>query len=570
MASPEKVLVLDLGMQALRLAEFSTLPGGELKLLRGARRELLIDPAMDATRPDQIKLAIQEILQEWSLRRGNVVCILPSHSVFTRVVPLDVPGGTPEQIEAVVHFEAQQNIPFPLEEVVWDYVVIGATPSGAVNTVFVAVKTDLLEPLCAAIGSTGLRIRSLSVAPLALYDAFRCSYPDMADATTVLLDIGSRTTNMVIAAPESFFSRSIPSGGLAVTSSIAKEIHAQPEEAENLKISRGSVALGAGFEPPSDPVEANLARVARQTLLRTQTDISRSLSYYRSTMGGADPSRVMLSGGMAAMPYLAEFLAEKLQKETVFFEPLRGITHFEAEHSTSAAFIESNPHNLGELIGGALVLTDFPRTEVHLLPPSLSRKREFATRLPWLVGAAAIVLTILSCWCGYAVKATSVTRDETAALTITIDGEKRLAAEIQKTDAELTKVRETSSNLLSLVRFREAYPSLLTELSVRLPERFVWMTEIQAASEAPQSGAAAKTGDASTKALLIKGLYLDNPRQAGVIDDFVNSLQSSELFDVDEKEKSKIITQRGSPSGEYWAYPFALRIPLRSPIPTLP
>jgi hypothetical protein len=86
------------------------------------------------------------------------------------------------------------------------------------------------------------------------------------------------------------------------------------------------------------------------------------------------------------------------------------------------------------------------------------------------------------------------------------------------------------------------------------------------AVDAPQKGST-KPADPSIKAVTIKGLYLENPR---VIDDFVNKLQASDVFAVEEKEKSKIITQRGSPNEEYWAYPYALKLPLRNPINPLP
>ena len=137
MAAPRKILVLDLGMQSLRLAEFSMSKSGELTLIRGTRREFLLDPALDTSRPEQTKVALKEILKEWKLKSSEVICVLPAHSAFTRVVPLDVPGGAEGQVDAVAAFEAQQNIPFPLEEVIWDYVSLGTTPSGAVNVVFI-------------------------------------------------------------------------------------------------------------------------------------------------------------------------------------------------------------------------------------------------------------------------------------------------------------------------------------------------------------------------------------------------------------------------------------------------
>jgi len=569
MAAPKKLLVLDIGMQSLRLAEFS-FTAGTLKLLRGARREFLLDPSMDASRPEQAHVAIKDILKEWKLKSGDLSCVLPSHMVFTRVVPLDVPGGAAGQVEAVARFEAQQNIPFPLEEVVWDYVIMGQTPNGAVTVVFVAVKADLLENICRAVSSTGLNIVSVTVAPMALYDAYRHAYPEITGSTTLLLDIGSRTTNLVITRDGSFFSRSIPSGGLAVTTAIAKDIHADLDAAELLKLGRGSVALGPGFEPPVDPVEANLARVARQTLLKTQADIVRSISYYRSTLGGSDPDRILLTGGMAAMPYLSEFLMEKLQKEVSFFNPLKEIAGQDVVLSAASSFIESNSNNLGELVGGALEKISSSTTPINLLPHSITRKRDFFKRLPFLAAAILVFLASLTSWYLFAQKAASLTREETTKLASAITLEEGFSKKIDALTTQQTSLEKTASSLLSVIRAREAYPKILAELTAKIPERFLWITEIEPVGDSPQKGVAVKGADSSIKALVVKGLYLDNPRQAAVIDDFVTSLQSSDVFSVEAQSKAKIITQRGSPNGEYWAYPFSLRIPLRNPIPTIP
>jgi type IV pilus assembly protein PilM len=574
MAALRKILVLDLGMQSLRLAEFSKSPEGGLRLLRGARREFLLDPALDTSRPEQIGGALKDILREWKLKSGEVVCVLPSHTVFTRVVPLEVPGGSAGNVDAIVSFEAHQNIPFPLEEVVWDYVTMGETGTGAVNVVFVAVKRDLLEAIGQAISAAGLGIASVTVAPLAMYDAFRFAGLPAPDAPTLLLDIGSRTTNMVIASQGSFFSRTIPSGGLAVSLAIAKDIHAELEEAERLKTTRGSVGLGPGFEPPVDPVEANLARITRQTLLKTQADISRSLSYYRGTLGGNDPTRILLTGGMASMPYLSEFIREKFQKETGFFNPMEGIAVDEAVQP----FLESHFHNMGELAGGALELFPERRTLINLLPPSVLRNQNLARRLPYLAGAAAIVIATLGAWYLFANYATKVTVQKTEEVTQLSKQADAVAEKLRSLEKKQEEIRKTSGELLNVVLLREVYPKIIAELAAKVPDRFLWITEIQPAVDSPSKNpvrntvekGAEKGAENSVKAVIVKGLYLDNPRQASVIDDFVASLQSSELFVVEEKEITKVITQRGSPSGEYWAYPFTLRIPLRTPIPNLP
>lgn len=571
MANPKKILVLDLGMQSLRVAEFSSPGGSEIRLIRGARKDFLLDPALESTRPEQIRESLREILKELKIRGGDAALVLPAHSVFTRVVALDIPGGSAGQVDAVARFEAQQNIPFPLEEVIWDHLAIGETVTGAVNVVFVAIKTDVLESICKAVSSTGLNIVSVSVAPLALYDAFRNTYPEFADSTSLLVDVGSRTTNLIFAAPGSFFTRSIPSGGLALSTAIAKEIDAELEAAEELKVTRGSVALGSGFEPPSDPIEANLARVARQNFIKTQAEITRSLGYFRTTLGGADPGRILITGGTSSMPYFAEFLQEKLNKEILFFDPLRGIKDAEAAGSPAVDFVEKNPNNIGELIGAALTITTCPCTNINLLPPSVIRKHEFSKRLPYLAGAAAVFLATLAAWGAFAMNAASATRSALEKVSSIVADEGRIAAEMQNAATKIAGIQKTTDELSALIALRQSYPALIAELSAKVPQQYLWMTEVSPAPNTPAPGTPkGQSADPSVKALIVKGLYLDNPRQAAVIDDFVTSLQSSDLFSVQEKEKSKIITQRGSPNGEFWAYPFSLNLPLRTPITPLP
>ena len=145
------------------------------------------------------------------------------------------------------------------------------------------------------------------------------------------------------------------------------------------------------------------------------------------------------------MPYLAEFLNEKLQKDVSFFNPLHDISGGEIDHSTTASFIESNANNLGELVGGALELIPETRTSIRLLTPSLTKQRELAKRLPHLVGAMLLFLAALAAWYVYAVKATTVTRDETSRISSSIAEEKDISSRIQKIASEQTVVESGTS-----------------------------------------------------------------------------------------------------------------------------
>jgi Tfp pilus assembly protein PilN len=184
------------------------------------------------------------------------------------------------------------------------------------------------------------------------------------------------------------------------------------------------------------------------------------------------------------------------------------------------------------------------------------------------------VIITLSAWYLFADYATKVTVQKIEEITQQSKQADAVTEKFRALQKKQDEIRKTSGELLKVVLLREAYPKIIAELAAKVPERFLWITDVQPAVEAssknPVRSALEKGGENSVKAVIVKGLYLDNPRQASVIDDFVTSLQSSELFVVEEKEMTKVITQRGSPSGEYWAYPFTLRIPLRTPIPNLP
>jgi Tfp pilus assembly protein PilN len=225
---------------------------------------------------------------------------------------------------------------------------------------------------------------------------------------------------------------------------------------------------------------------------------------------------------------------------------------------------------MGELVGGALELLPEKRTAISLLPPSVAKKQSLARQLPYFITAGVLFLATLTAWWLYATNATKVTdqkKDEINRIYSEQTGHSDKIKTLQKQQQEIAR---TNNEILSLILLRDAYPRILAELAGKIPSRFLWITEVQPAVEIAPKSTPAKVGDNSVKAVIVKGLYLDNPRQASVIDDFVTSLQSSEVFLVEEKEKSKIITQRGSPNSDYWAYPFALKIPLRSPIQPLP
>ena len=239
MPGPARLITLNLGSQTIGLAEFRAAHGG-LVLVKYRLREMPLDPETGQRRDAHLALhetavVLREMMREMQIHGEQVNYAVPAQSVFARFVKLPALDAT--KIDKVIAFEAQQNVPFPIDEVVWDYQLVGGGLGEQIQVVIVAIKRDLLDEINNAVEETVLRTRIVDVASMALYNAFRYSYPDMGDCS-LLLDIGARTTNILFIEPGKFFLRSIPLGGSAITAAIAREFNESFAAAETRQETR--------------------------------------------------------------------------------------------------------------------------------------------------------------------------------------------------------------------------------------------------------------------------------------------------------------------------------------------
>src|ERR1043166_1124761 len=321
MSSPRtRIVTLNLGSQNIELAEFRAHSPGALMLCGYRSRELLADPARDAIRSTQVVAALREMMAELQIKGGPVNYTVAEESVFTRFVKL--PPIEDEKIERIISFEAQQNVPFPIDEVVWDYQLIGDGRGEQVQVILVAIKADLLDGINGAVEETGLRTSIVDLATMALYNAFCHNYSDLSGCS-LLVDIGARTTNLLFIEPGKIFARSIPIGGSSVTSAIAKEFN-EPFAAAEFRKKRNDLTGLAGAESPATD-GARVSNIMRTTMMRLHAELMRSISHYCAQQQGTSPERVFLSGGGASMPFLREFFQEKLHRPLDFFDPLRQV-----------------------------------------------------------------------------------------------------------------------------------------------------------------------------------------------------------------------------------------------------
>src|SRR6266704_2493275 len=283
MAAPARLITLNIGSQTIGLAEFRVI-NGRLVLLSYLFRQTPLDPAsghrLDAhVALQETAVALREMMHEMHIHRGPVNYAVPAQSVFARFVKM--PALDAEKIDKIIAFEAQPNVPFPIDEVVWDYQLVGGGLEEQIQVVIVAIKRDLLDEINNAVEETGLRTRIVGMASMGLYNTFRYSYPDIGDCS-LLLDIGARTTNILFIEPTRFFLRSIPLGGSAITAAIAREFNESFAAAEARKKRDGFVALGGAYAEPADSDITRVSKIARSTVTRLHAELMRSITHYRA------------------------------------------------------------------------------------------------------------------------------------------------------------------------------------------------------------------------------------------------------------------------------------------------
>src|ERR1035438_10220648 len=138
-------LAVDFGAGSLKLAEFETNEAGGLRLKTFAIKPLGAEGSQEATREKVILKALQEALTEKGIKAKDVNVCAPGFHVFSKFVRL--PPVDANKVTQIIQYEAQQNVPFPLSEVVWDYQILGSAPSGELEVLLVAVKSDVVEGL---------------------------------------------------------------------------------------------------------------------------------------------------------------------------------------------------------------------------------------------------------------------------------------------------------------------------------------------------------------------------------------------------------------------------------------
>lgn len=621
MADTQSSIALNIGSQRVSMAVFEPSKSGGIVLKAYDSETILADPATEASRPAQIGYAIGQLTQRLKAGRAKVRYAVSGQSVFTRFVKL--PPLDDDNIEQLVTFEAQQHVPFPLEEVVWDYEILES--GGEKEVVIVAIKGEALDELNESVTSTGLSTAEVDVAPMALYNSFRAAYPGVTDPV-LLIDIGAKSTDLLYIEGKRFFTRSVNRGGVSITSAIAKEYGVPFAEGEAHKTQGGLVALGGGHTEQLDETTAALATTIRNALGQLPAEIARTTNYYRSQHGGNAPKLVVLAGGGANLPYTKEFFEEKLHLPVEFFNPVSAIS---VGKNVDTDKLGREAHLMGELIGLGLRAVGKSAINIDLVPTKVQAARTADKQKPFFIGAAALFLGGLALWAVFNTLAAGKAKDEAKKMAEQKDQLEGIWKPIDGQLKRQAKLTALASQFTSAEDDRTFWLDLLQELKAGFASDAVWITDFEPlhnydplagddatkrgksivkseffASQygAPglepikvdvplQGGRPAKPDPNAAEqiptanAVRLKGFWRGgqaNPRNSNIVYDLLKRLRDEpqhfkfEAVKVDDKKKSETVTLKdeqivkqleSAPAAEEFAAPFELVIPLSREVP---
>ena len=389
MLNTKSFLTVDFGAGSLKLAEFEINEAGGLRLSNFVIKPLGAEGSQEATREKIILAALQETIAEKGFKSKNVNVCAPGFHVFTKFVK--VPPAEQSKVGQMVQFEAQQNVPFPLSEVVWDYQILGTAASGELEVLLVAIKSEIVEGLFRVAEQSKLKLNLCDASPAALCNAFRFNYGELEDCT-MLLDIGAKTSNLLFFEKGKVFSRSINLGANAITQDFATEAKLKFEDAEKIKIAEGFVSLGGAYEEPEGEHQKIISKVARQFMTKLHIQVNQTLQFYKGQQGGSSPQRLFLSGGASIMPYTAQFFAEKLQVPVEYFNPFRNV---QIAQEVNLEELSRVAHGLGEIVGlGLRNLANCP-VEMNLMPDSTLRWQAFNQKKPYFIATVFFLVAVL-------------------------------------------------------------------------------------------------------------------------------------------------------------------------------
>lgn len=307
---------VDIASTSIKLIELSQTGKGMFRLERYAIEPLPKDVVTDGNiaNLDQVSDALKRGWKRLGSRNRNIAMSLPAAMVITKKIIVPA-GQKEEELELTVEAEANQYIPFALDEVNLDFQILGPAPNNPeeVEVLIAASRKEKVEDRVAIADTAGLKPRVMDVESYATQEVFGLIAPSLPangrDQNIALVDIGAHVTHFYVLRNNQFlFSRDQAFGGNQLTQDIQRAFNLSPDEAESAKKNQG---LPENYD--SDVLQPFMETLA--------LEITRALQFFFTSTSHSQVDQVVLAGGCAALPGIDELVAKRAGVATVIANP---------------------------------------------------------------------------------------------------------------------------------------------------------------------------------------------------------------------------------------------------------
>lgn len=310
---------LDIGSRSIKAIQL-TGPSSNKKLVAYATVPIKnssqpLDAREKNLNVDDLRDPLKELLSSGGFTSRNAVVSLPESKIFTRVIQM--PKMSKKELDTAIRFEAEQYIPVPLDDVTmdWDFIPDSSDEDGKMGVLLVAAPKSLISDIVDILKKS--RISAVAIESETISIVRSVVGVDSNLPTTMVISIGAATTDLTIVKNGVVrFTRSIGTGGDALTRAISQNLNLGYDQAEEYKRSYGL---------DKSQADGEIAKVLIPVFKVILNDVRRALSFYKSRHPHDDVKRVVLVGGSASLPGATGFLAEALGIEIQLGDPWQGI-----------------------------------------------------------------------------------------------------------------------------------------------------------------------------------------------------------------------------------------------------
>ena len=315
-----KTLVgLDIGSSAVKAVELKA-SGKTYRVTAFGAESIPPDSIVDGAIIDGAAVAdaIKRLFESRKIQTSDVAASLSGNAVIVKKITL--PVMTESELTESIYWEAEQYIPFDIQDVNLDYQILdpGDALAGksTMDVLLVAAKNEKIADYTGVIAQAGRSAVVVDVDAFALQNAFEVNYGIEPGQVVVLLNAGASATNInILQGDQSVFTRDISIGGNAYTEALQKELNLPYEQADQLK--RGEPVDGVTFED-ARPV---LRAVSENVML----EIQKTFDFFKATASSDRIDRIVVSGGASRAEGFLETLGERFDAPVELFDPFKRV-----------------------------------------------------------------------------------------------------------------------------------------------------------------------------------------------------------------------------------------------------